>query len=68
MKQSTLELLFTVLFALIGMAFIVYGVLQLTGVVAPFNAWSDAASMLIGINLLVSGWFINNGRPVLIIA
>lgn len=62
MKQSTIDMLFAVAFALIGMAFIVWGALQLAGLAAYISSWSDFAGLVIGLVFMVMAWFVNFGR------
>lgn len=62
MKQSTFDLLFAIAFTLIGIAFIVWGALQLAGLAAYISSWSDFAGLTIGFNFIVMAWFVNFGR------
>lgn len=62
MKLKQIELLFVITFAIIGLLFIVWGLLQIAGMVSYVNHWSDMAAFMLGANFIIGSWFINNGR------
>lgn len=62
MKQSTIELLLTLFFAVLGLLFLVWGMCQVYGICPYMTNWSDLASFYISFCFLSCAWMLNIGR------